>query len=88
MLHEKPLVLGKLTGTVYDFDHAGDELPRHTHGEADIHISIVARGSFRAFGDGWEKIVETGAVIDWDVGIYHGFEALEDKSRLVNIVKG
>lgn len=89
-LHERPLAIGKLTGTIYDFDDAGDELPLHVHGENDIHISIVARGSVRAFGpDGtWETVSGTGAVLDWEIGQWHGFIALEPNTRLVNIVKG
>lgn len=89
-LHERPLAIGKLTGVIYDFDVVGDELPLHVHGEGDIHISIVARGSVRAFGpdESWETIANTGAVLDWEVGQWHGFIALEPNTRLVNIVKG
>jgi quercetin dioxygenase-like cupin family protein len=87
-LLNRPLALGKLTGTIYDFENAGDELERHTHGEADVHISIVARGSVKIFGDGWETLANTGAVLDWEPGVYHGFVALEPNTRLVNIVKG
>lgn len=89
-LLERPLALGKLTGTIYDFEHEGDELPLHVHGEADIHISIVARGKIKAFGpDGtWETEASSGAVLDWEVGQYHGFIALESNTRLINIVKG
>lgn len=86
-LLEKHLSIGKLTGTIYDFENVGDELARHTHGEHDIHISIVARGSVKVFGDGWETTANTGAILDWEVGVYHGFIALEPNTRLVNIVK-
>lgn len=88
MLRDTPIAYGKLIGVIYDFDRVGDELQRHTHTPSDVHISIVARGSFKMFGDGWEQIVSAGAVIDWDPGVYHGFVAVEDNSRLVNIVKG
>lgn len=90
MLRERPLALGKLTGTIYDFEYEGDELPLHVHGPSDIHISIVARGSVRAFGpDGaWEITASSGAVLDWEVGQWHGFIALEPNTRLVNIIKG
>ena len=89
-LLSRPLAIGKLTGTIYDFEHVGDELPLHVHSEHDIHISIVARGSVRIFGpDGsWETVANTGAVLDWEVGQWHGFIALEPNTRLVNIVKG
>jgi quercetin dioxygenase-like cupin family protein len=88
LLSDRHISFGKLTGTIYDFPEVGDELPRHTHTEQDVHISIVARGRFLAFGDGWEREVNTGAILDWEPGIYHGFKALEPNSRLVNIVKG
>lgn len=88
MLTSRPLSFGKLAGTIYDFPEVGDELERHTHTPADVHISIVARGRLLAFGNGWEREVASGAVLDWEPGIYHGFRAIEPNSRLVNIVKG
>lgn len=88
MLQEKHTQLGKLFVIIYDFPEIGDELPRHVHGPEDVHISVLARGKLRAFGDGWEQEVSAGAVLDWEPGIYHGFVALEPNSRLVNIVKG
>jgi quercetin dioxygenase-like cupin family protein len=86
-LLDRPLAIGKLTGTIYDFEREGDELPRHNHSENDIHISIVARGKVKAFGDGWETIAEAGSILDWEVGQYHAFIALEPNTRLVNIHK-
>ena len=86
-MHSTPLSLGKLTGTIYDFDNVGDELEKHVHDETTIHISIVARGRLKVFGDGWETEANTGAVLDWSVGQWHGFIALEPDTRLVNIVK-
>ena len=87
MLREKALSLGKLTGVIYDFEEAGDELPLHVHDDETIHISILARGRLKAFGSGWEREVETGSVLDWQVGQWHGFVALEPNTRLVNIHK-
>jgi len=86
-LLDRPLAIGKLTGIIYDFENVGDELPRHNHGEADIHISIVARGKVKAFGDGWETEASSGTILDWEVGQYHAFIALEPNTRLVNIIK-
>jgi quercetin dioxygenase-like cupin family protein len=88
MLQSKSLSLGKLTGTIYDFPEVGDELPLHSHGENDVHISIVARGRLKAFGNGWETEASAGAVLDWEPGQFHGFTSLEPNTRLVNIVKG
>lgn len=87
MLQAKPLALGKLVGTIYDFPEVGDVLPMHTHGEADVHISVVARGSFRAHGNGWERVVSAGDVLDWRPNEPHEFIALSAEARLVNIVK-
>ena len=89
-LLDRPLALGKLTGTIYDFENVGDELPLHVHGEQDIHISILARGKLKAFGpEGtWETEVSEGAILDWEPGQWHGFIALEPNTRLVNVIKG
>lgn len=88
MLQVKPLKAGRLMGAIYDFPEAGDVLPMHSHTEADVHISVVARGSFRAHGNGWERIVSAGDVLDWRPDDPHEFVALDANSRLVNIVKG
>lgn len=88
MIQTKPLSIGKISGVIYDFPEVGDELPSHVHDANTIHISIVARGRLKAFGEGWETEASAGAVLDWQVGQYHGFIALEPNTRLVNIVKG
>jgi quercetin dioxygenase-like cupin family protein len=90
MLQTKPLELGKLKGTIYDFPEVGDELALHVHTEEDVHISVVARGKLKAFGpdEQWVQEVSAGAVLDWEPGQYHGFIALEPNTRLVNIIKG
>lgn len=87
-LQSKPLALGALRGTIFDFEIAGDVLPMHQHTEADVHITVVARGSFRAHGRGWERVAKAGDVMDWRPRDPHEFAALEDNSRIVNIVKG
>lgn len=87
MLQSKPLNFEKLRGTIYDFPEIGDELPKHWHDEGMSHISVVARGSFKAFGNTWEKILTAGDVIDWPSMQTHGFVSLEENSRLVNISK-
>jgi quercetin dioxygenase-like cupin family protein len=79
---------GKLSGAVYDAGSTGDILPMHDHDESTVHITIVARGSFKARGDGWEMTAKAGDVIDWKVGQRHELIALEPNSRFVNIVKG
>lgn len=88
MLRPTPFQFGKLKGTVYDFEQTGDVLPMHQHSEENVHITVVARGSFKIHGNEWEKVVKTGDVIDWRPNDPHEFIALEDNSRAVNIVKG
>ncbi len=82
------MAIGDLTGTILTFEHAGDVLPMHEHGERDIHISVVARGRFRVHGPtiGTTE-VSAGAVLDFMPGHPHEFIALEDGSRVVQIQK-
>ena len=87
-LLNKPLSLGNLTGVIYDFEVKGDVLSMHWHHPDNTHISIVARGSFTAKGPTWERKLNCGDVVDWQAYQQHEFIALEDNSRLVNIVKG
>jgi quercetin dioxygenase-like cupin family protein len=88
MLQAKPFTFGKLNGTAYDFPVRGDVLPMHEHDELTNHITVVARGSFKAHGSGWERILKAGDVADWRPHDPHEFVALEDNSRIVNIIKG
>ena len=88
MLQVKQVTFGQLNGSIYDAPEVNDILPMHTHGEADVHITIVARGSFKVHGGGWEMTAKAGDVIDWKVGRAHELIALEPNSRFVNIVKG
>ena len=89
-LQMKPLNLGNLKGPIYDFEKKGDTLPMHWHSKDNVHITVVGRGSFRAYGpeDTWEKMLKAGDVVDWQEFQQHEFISLEDNSRLVNIVKG
>jgi quercetin dioxygenase-like cupin family protein len=88
MLQTKSITLGRLTGAIYDFPVSGDVLPMHQHSEGDVHITVVARGSFKAHGNGWERVLTAGDIADWKPHDPHEFVALEDNSRIVNIVKG
>lgn len=87
MLQVKPISFGKLKGSIYDAPEVNDILPMHTHDEETVHITIVARGSFKIHGDGWELIAKAGDVLDWKPGQAHELIALEPNSRFVNIVK-
>lgn len=88
MLLAKPLDgLGQLSGTLYDFEFAGDVLPKHVHSEADVHITIVARGRIKAYSHDWEKEAVAGQILDFRVGEPHELMALEDNTRIINILK-
>jgi quercetin dioxygenase-like cupin family protein len=82
-----PLSAGKLGGVVYTFEKIGDVLPMHTHQEGDAHITIVARGRIKAHGNEWSAEYGAGTVIDFPSNQSHEFIALEDNSRIVNIIK-
>lgn len=86
-LLSSPLNTGKLIGTVFTFEKEGDVLPMHTHQENDVHITIVARGRVKAHGEGWSAEYGAGSVIDFPANQSHEFIALEDNSRIVNIIK-
>ena len=79
--------LGDLVGAIMDFEKVGDALGKHNHDENSIHITIVARGSIKVFSHDWEKTVAAGQIIDFRPYEPHEFVALEDNTRVVNIVK-
>ena len=82
------LATGRLVGTVYTFENVGDTLPMHRHTDADVHITIVARGVVKVHGpEIGETLYSAGAVMDWQPGVDHEFVAVESNSRIVNIVK-
>jgi quercetin dioxygenase-like cupin family protein len=87
-LQTKFFQTGDLVGVIYTFPVAGDVLPMHSHGNNDIHITIVARGRVRIYGPNIGSAdYAAGAVIDNQAPITHEIIALEDNSRIVNIVK-
>jgi quercetin dioxygenase-like cupin family protein len=79
--------LGRLHSLVYEFEFAGDVLPMHSHGEEDVHITIINKGRFKIITDTYEKEVFPGQIMDWRVGEPHEIVSLEDDARLVNITK-
>ena len=88
MLLPKPLTdCGDLRGTIYDFEKVGDVLPKHNHTENDVHITIVARGKLKAYSHDWELEATPGQVLNFRAGEPHELMALEDNTRIVNIIK-
>ena len=87
MLLVNPFNIEDINGAVYDFEKAGDILPKHNHDENNIHITIVCRGKLKAYSHDWEIEAEAGKLFDFRAGEPHELMALEDNTRIVNIVK-
>lgn len=79
--------IGDIRGAIYDFEKAGDILPKHNHTENNVHITIVARGKLKAYSHDWEQEATAGQIIDFRPGEPHELMALEDNTRIINIVK-
>ena len=79
--------LGDLNGSIYDFEQAGDVLLKHNHTEDNVHITIVARGKIKVYSHDWEIEGVAGQIMDFRPGEPHEIMALEDNTRIVNIVK-
>lgn len=88
MLLSKPLQnLGDIRGVIYDFEKAGDLLEKHVHTEDNVHITIVARGKVKAYSHDWSIEATPGQILDFRVGEPHELMALEDNTRIFNIIK-
>lgn len=87
MLLNKPLEAGNLKGAIYDFEFAGDILPGHIHDESNVHITIVCKGKIKAYSHDWSIEVAPGQVLDFRIGEPHEIVALENNTRIINIIK-
>jgi len=79
--------LGDIRGAIYDFEKSGDVLPKHNHDEATVHVTIVARGRVKAYSHDWEKEAVAGQILDFRANEPHELMALEDNTRVINILK-
>jgi quercetin dioxygenase-like cupin family protein len=79
--------LGDIRGAMYSFEKAGDILPKHMHNEFDNHITIVALGKIKVYSHDWEKEIVSGQLVNFRSGEPHEIMALEDNTRIFNIVK-
>ncbi len=79
--------IGDIHGAIYDFEKAGDIVEKHTHSDFDAHITIVARGKLKAYSHDWEKEAVAGQVFDFAPGEPHELMALEDGTRIFNLIK-
>jgi quercetin dioxygenase-like cupin family protein len=87
MLLHKELKLGDLDVTIIDFKTSGDVLPKHVHDETNVHITIVCDGKIKAYSPDWEVEAISGQIVDFRVGQPHEIMALENDTRIINIVK-
>jgi quercetin dioxygenase-like cupin family protein len=78
---------GDLRGAMYTFERAGDVLAKHNHTENDVHITIVACGKLKAYSHDWELTAVAGQMLNFRHGEPHELMALEDNTRIFNIVK-
>jgi len=79
--------IGDIRGTIYDFEKSGDILPKHVHDATNIHITIVAKGKIKAYSHDWKIEADAGKILDFRIGEPHEIMALEDNTRIINIVK-
>ena len=87
MLLVKQFDFVDIKGAMYDFEKAGDVLPKHNHNQNTAHITIVARGRLKAYSHDWEKEAVAGQLLDFPVNQPHELMALEDNTRIFNIIK-
>lgn len=87
MLLADNLQLGDLRGTMYTFEKAGELLEKHIHTEDNIHVTIVARGRVKVYSHDWETIATAGQLVDFRPGEPHEIVALDDGTRIFNILK-
>ncbi len=87
MYSAKELLFGDLKGIMGDFEKSGDVLHKHVHDENSVHITIVARGKIKAYSHDWSQEAVAGQVLDFRPNEPHEIMALEDNTRIFNIVK-
>jgi len=87
LLVEQLKNLGDLQGSMYDFEKSGDILEKHTHTEDSVHITIIAKGKIKAYSHDWSIEATAGQLLNFRAGEPHELMALEDNTRIFNIVK-
>jgi quercetin dioxygenase-like cupin family protein len=78
---------GDLKTQVYTFEKAGDVLPEHINDETTVHITIVCKGKVCVKSMGFTREAEAGEIIDFQVNQPHEILALENNTKIINIVK-
>jgi len=78
---------GDLKSQVYTFEKSGDVLPEHVNDQDTVHITVVCRGKVLVTSMGFEREALAGEIIDFQVNQPHEILALENNTKIVNIVK-
>ncbi len=87
MLLAEQFALGDLRGVMYTFEKSGEVLEKHIHDESNVHITIVARGKVRIQSHDWNRLAVAGQLVDLRAGEPHEIVAVEDGTRIFNIIK-
>lgn len=87
MLSFKDIDFDSVRGSIYDFEKAGDILPKHIHTEENNHITICARGKIKVYSHDWEVELTAGQMADFRPDEPHEIMALEDNTRIYNLIK-
>jgi quercetin dioxygenase-like cupin family protein len=82
-----PFTVENINGRTYIFEKAGEVIPMHTHTEDKTHITVVVCGKIKVQGSSWDNEYGENEVIYFPENQEHEFIALEDNTRIVNIVK-
>lgn len=87
MLSTKKIEFGAVLAGIYDFSEIGDEIAKHVHPEGEDHITVVCRGKVRVRSHDWMIEATAGQILDFKPGQPHAIMAIEDNTRIINIVK-
>jgi len=85
MLNHKDVLFGNLKCIIYDFENVDDILPEHSHSEPATHITICCRGRVLVKTPDWNKVLETGDIIQFFPNQRHSVTALEANSKIINV---
>jgi quercetin dioxygenase-like cupin family protein len=79
--------LGDVRIVRIDFAVAGDVVPKHVHAEDKDHATIVAKGRIKASSHDWEVEAGPGDLINFRPHEPHEIVALEDNTRIFQVLK-
>lgn len=86
MMSAKPLDrIGDLRGTRYDFPCIGDEIAMHVHADEGNHVTIVANGTVRIYGNDYSIERSAPAMVAHGVGVPHAIMGLTEGACVYNI---